>query len=236
MESYECEADRPVGWAILPPSLGGLSENRWVLYGHPRSGHSYKVALALSLMGQGFEFRLVDLEAPREQRRGDWRRDSQFGEVPVLLHDGRPITQSNAILQHLQATLAPEAWRVEPDRNGEWLFWEANRIGFSFPNYRFVGRPGAGVDATLVSWLRECLVADLGRMEEELTVSAFLTGGRPAIADLSCAAYLLLDDGASDLAAWPAVRTWLERLRGLPGWRSPAELMSADGIVAPISA
>lgn len=207
--------------------------SRWILYGHPLSGHSYKVALALSLLREPFEFRLVDLDQAREARRPDWRDDSRFGEVPVLLHDGQPITQSNAVLQHLQATLAPTAWETDPDRNAAWLFWEANRIGFSFPNYRFARRPRAGVEAAVVAWLHQRLLADLGGLEQELADQTFLVGERPAIADLSCAAYLLLDDGAYDLAAWPAIRAWLQRLRALPGWRSPAELMPADGMISP---
>lgn len=205
----------------------------WVLYGHPLSGHSYKVALALSLLGETFEFRLVDIDQVRGGRRPDWQADSRFGEVPVLLHDGQPITQSNAILQHLQAALAPQGWETDADRNAEWLFWEANRIGFSFPNYRFARRPEAGVETMIVEWLNQRLLPDLDRLEEELTGQAFLMGERPAIADLACAAYLLLDDGAYDLTSWPAVRAWLERLRALRGWRPPTELMSADGIISP---
>jgi glutathione S-transferase len=204
-----------------------------VLYGHPLSGHSYKVALALRLSGQVFEFRRVDIDQARDARRADWLAESRFGEVPVLLDGGRPVTQSNAILQHLQAAVAPPNWETDPDRNAEWLFWEANRIGFSFPNYRFARRPGAGVEAVVVDWLHRRLLPDLDRLEEELAGQAFLMGERPAIADLSCAAYLLLDDGAFDLAAWPSVRAWLGRLRALPGWRSPADLMSADGMISP---
>ena len=206
--------------------------SRWILYGHPLSGHSYKVALALNLLRQAFEFRFVDIDQAREARRPDWRGDSRFGETPVLLDDGRPVTQSNAILQHLQATLAPAAWETDPDRNAEWLFWEANRIGFSFPNYRFARRPVAGVEAAVIDWLHQRLLADLRLLEDELSDRAFLLGERPAIADLSCAAYLLLDDGAYDLTAWPAIQGGLRRLRALPGWRPPAELMSADRIVS----
>ena len=212
--------------------------NRWVLYGHPLSGHSYKVALTLSLLGQAFEFRFVDLDQARDARRPDWRDDSRFGEVPVLLDDGHAVTQSNTILLHLQAALAPADWETHPDRNAEWLFWEANRIGFSFPNYRFARRAGAEVDGAVIDWLHARLLADLGRLEAELANQAFLTGSRLAIADLSCAAYLLLDDGAYDLAPWPGIQRWLQRLRTFPGWRSPAELMSADRgyLVAPAGA
>lgn len=208
--------------------------SRWTLYGHPLSGHSYKVALALCLMGQTFEFRLVDLLEPRGARREDWRRDSRFGEAPVLLGEGGPpLAQSDAILLHLSDRLAPADWEAGRDCNAEWLFWEANRIGFSLPNYRLAVREG-GVEAAVTAWLRARLVADLDRLDTELAGAAFLTGGRPAVADIACAAYLILDEGeVFDLEAWPAVRAWLDRIRALPGWRSPAALMSADAVIEP---
>ena len=73
-----------------------------VLYCNRESGHSYKVALALRLMGIGFEQRPVDLNLPREQRPADFRSASLFGEVPVFVdEDGLAVCQSNAILDHI---------------------------------------------------------------------------------------------------------------------------------------
>ena len=43
-----------------------------ILYGHPESGHTYKVALALELAGVPFEYRWVDVFKPREQRAADF--------------------------------------------------------------------------------------------------------------------------------------------------------------------
>lgn len=203
------------------------------LFGHPASGHSYKVALALSLFGCPFTFRLVDIWTDRSARPGEWRKASRFGEAPVLLLNGEPLTQSNAILLRLSQTMAPLTWRTDRGLNAEWLFWEANRIGFSFPNYRVAIVEGSGVDAAVIEWLRARLLSDLGRLEQELADGGpYLTGGQPSVADLACAADLLLDDGAFDLTPWATVRGWLTALKALRGWRSPTDLMSKDGEVS----
>ena len=72
--------------------------NSLVLYGHPASGHSYKVALFLALARIDCRYRPVDIFAPIEKREPSFRKASRFGEVPVLVADGRSICQSNAIL------------------------------------------------------------------------------------------------------------------------------------------
>src|SRR5258707_12254432 len=107
-----------------------------VLYGHYESGHSYKVALALTLLSLDWEFREVEVFAPRETRREAWQASSRFGEVPVLVVDGRPLVQSDAILLHLARTTGRLGGGADLERSTEWLFWEANRIGLSLPNLR----------------------------------------------------------------------------------------------------
>src|SRR5262245_36527683 len=72
-----------------------------ILYGHPESGHTYKVALTLELAGISFEYRWVDVFKPRGERRADFEAASRFGEIPVLVDDGAPMAQSDAILLHL---------------------------------------------------------------------------------------------------------------------------------------
>lgn len=200
-----------------------------ILYGHPESGHTYKVALALELAGIPFEYRWVDVFGPREQRPVDFRAASRHGEIPVLV-DGAPLVQSNAILLHLadkHRVLGGES----PAMLGlarEWLFWEANRIGISLPNLRHYLRfddspaPPAGV----FDWLRGRLQSDLQRLDKELSGSPWLLGAAPSVADIACFAYLCYDDIGLDLGAFPAVLGWMSRLRALPGWRPPQELLA----------
>lgn len=106
------------------------------LYGSLQSGHSYKVRMALLLWNLPHDYRSIDLSVPAAERDPEWRRASRFGEVPVLICSGRALCQSNAILLHLARTHGILGWERDPELVGEWLFWEANRIGLSLPNYR----------------------------------------------------------------------------------------------------
>jgi len=206
-----------------------------ILYINRESGHSYKVALALRLMGIGFEQRPVDLNLPRAERPADFRAVSLFGEVPVFVgEDGLAVCQSNAILDHLARRYGKLDGRTSAQRTRvrEWLSWEANRIAMSLPHLRFSKRFTRAGEA-LEMWWTQRLQADLHRLDEALQGSAFLAGDAPTIADLSCCGYLFWADQAGvDLARWPAVVAWLERIRSLPGWCAPYDLLVASPPIA----
>jgi glutathione S-transferase len=210
-----------------PQSQEERAMPRYVLYGHPESGHSYKVALALNLLGVAWEYHEVEVFAPRETRRADWRAASRYGEIPVLLVDDRPIVQSDAILLHLARASGRLGWEVDPDRLTEWMFWEANRVGISVPNLRLYVKFEPRDDA-LTAWLRARAEADLGRLDEELAGRPFLLGDRPSVADLACCGYLFFADQAGlATSTWSNVEAWLERIRVLPGWAHPYALFAA---------
>jgi glutathione S-transferase len=199
-----------------------------VLYGHHESGHSFKVALTLSLAGIPYDFRWVDLATPSDLRPHEVRAVSKFNEVPVLLDDGRPLVQSNAILLHLAQKHRCLGGETE-DRHAlsrEWLFWEANRVGFSLANLRhlvyFEGEPAGPV----AEWLRSRVLLDLDRLDAELEARSFLLGDTISVADVSCCAYLVFAHQAHlDLARWPSVGRWLARIAECSGWQPPDRLM-----------
>ena len=199
-----------------------------VLYCHRESGHSYKVALALTLIGVPFEQRPVDLNLPRNQRPEDFRRASMFGEVPALIDEnGLAVCQSNAILDHLarRHRALDGATPAAQTRVREWLSWEANRLAMSLPHLRF-SRTFTPAGEALETYWTVRLNADLDRLDRALREDAFLVGGAPTIADISCCGYLFWADQADvDLAPWPAVVAWLERIRSLPRWQSPYALL-----------
>jgi len=200
-----------------------------VLYGHHESGHSYKVRLFLTLAGIPHRYVWVDTEIPRPGRPEEFRRVSQFGEVPVLVADGQPQAQSNAIL----LALARETGKFGPppgstwEQLTTWLFWEANRIGFSMANLRYYRRGFDTAPAGAVTWVESRALTDMDRLQQELSARPFLAGAAPSIADLSASAYVFLGAEAGvDLARWPAVSGWLDRIRALPGWKGQYVLMA----------
>lgn len=202
-----------------------------ILYCHHESGHSYKVALALSLIGVAFEQRPVDLNAPRAQRQADFVAASLFGEVPVLVFDdGLSVCQSNAILDTLARRYRKldgigERARV---RVREWLAWEANRLAMSLPHLRF-SRRFTPAGPVLDAWFTQRMHADLACLDVALTDADFLVGATPTLADVSCCGYLFWAGQAGvDLAQWPHVSAWLARMRAQPGWHSPYDLLQAQ--------
>jgi glutathione S-transferase len=196
--------------------------DRIKLFGNRESGHAYKVRLMLNLAQLPHEFEEIDLDLPREQRPEAFRSLAKYGEVPLLLHNERPYVQSNAILMHLAAhsgALDGDA-PATTERVREWLFWEANRIGFSLPNLRYCLRV-TGADPAVLAMLRQRYEADAARLERELADGRlFILGNSPTVADVSLCGYLFWADQAQ-VEVPAGVAGWLERIAALPGWRHP---------------
>jgi glutathione S-transferase len=202
-----------------------------VFYGHPESGHSYKVALALSMLELPHEYRWVDVFAPRDQRAADFRAASPFGEIPILVTDGVPLAQSNAILLQLMRRTRRLGGETEAraDQVQQWLFWEANRIGIALGNYRAFVRKEFDDDTSpeVVAWFKRRVEGSAERLDRAVSNRPFLLGDSITVADLSCSAYLFLAHEAGiDVTVWPAVHRWLGRIASQPGFGPIAELMS----------
>ncbi len=196
----------------------------FALFGNRESGHSYKVSLMLALAGIVHDYTEIDLAQPRAERPEPFRTLAKYGEVPLLLDDGTPYVQSNAILLHLAehgGVFGGESME-RLARAREWLFWEANRIGFSLPNLRYGLRiaPG-GLAPAVEALLRGRCDADIARLDAEFSDGrAFILGGLPSIADLSLCGYMFWPEQAGVILP-PRINAWLGRISALPGWRHP---------------
>ena len=197
------------------------------LYGHPDSGHAFKVRAALCHAGVEHDYQVVDIWRPLSDRSPDFQAASRFGEVPCLVDDdGVARVQSNAILLHLMDAHAvgDATQRV---RSVEWLCWEANKIGMCLPQLRVAARfePDAFTPGAL-AWLRSRYDSDVARLEIELSDGrAFITGEHVSVADFSLCGYLVFADEA-ELPVPDGVSGWLARMARLPGWQAPYELMA----------
>jgi glutathione S-transferase len=201
----------------------------FILYGNRESGHSYKVKLMLALTQTPHEYHSAPIDLPRDQRPAEFQAVSKFGEVPVLIDRGQAFVQSDAILLHLAQRTGKFFGRdaVDRDQVREWLFWEANRIGFSLPNLRFAMRWVPDTKPEVLDWIRARLFSDLDRMNSEFADKAFLMGEFATIADIACCGYMFwADQAAVDLTRWPNVQRWLRDISALPGWQHPYDLMA----------
>ncbi|MEL7025512.1 MAG: glutathione S-transferase family protein [Pseudomonadota bacterium] len=200
------------------------------LFGHPDSGHVYKVRLLLCTNQIAHDYETVDIFAPRESRSQEFQTSARFGEVPTLLDGDQSMSQSNAILVHLARRFGQ--WGAESEhrlqRVLEWLFWEANKIGMCLPQLR---ADRLFADSKLETearvWLLRRYQHDIDVLDRRLAkTGAFVIDQSITIADYSICGYLFFAEDAE--VEMPAnVTTWLNRLRDLTGWAPPKDLLSA---------
>ena len=189
------------------------------IYGDPISGNCLKVKWTAERLAIPFTWIDVDV-VKRETRTDAFLAMNPAGQVPtILLGDGRPLAQSNAIILHLAegSALIP-ADPYQRAKMLEWLFWEQYNHEPTIAVVRFqvkyLGKPRSEVDAGLI----ERAEAALTRMDRSLGGGGFLVGNALTLADISLVAYTrFARDGGFELAEWPAVDAWVRRVEtGLP--------------------
>jgi glutathione S-transferase len=141
--------------------------------------------------------------------------------VPTLvLDDGRPLAESNAILFYFaEGTSYLPGDRYERAQVLQWLFFEQYsqepNIAVVLFWVAYASAPAA--EAALES-RRRAGYAALDAMERHLSDRTFHVGERFTIADISLYAYThVAGEGGFDLAGYPAIRGWLDRVAGQPG-------------------
>lgn len=87
----------------------------FLLYSYWRSSCSYRVRIALNLKEIPYQTRAVHLvKDGGEQYKPDYLELNPMGRVPTLVHEGRALTESMAIMEYLEALEAYPAFRLFP--------------------------------------------------------------------------------------------------------------------------
>jgi maleylacetoacetate isomerase len=74
----------------------------FVLYSYFRSSASYRVRIAMNLKKLSYDYKAVHLiKNGGEQHDPEYRKLNPIAQVPTLVHNGRPIAQSMAIIEYL---------------------------------------------------------------------------------------------------------------------------------------
>jgi glutathione S-transferase len=195
-----------------------------------QSGNAYKVALMLALTRSSWEPLFVDF-FNGETRSPEFRaKINEMGEVPVLVHKGKSLTQSGAILTYLSEQ-SGMLGGDDADQRREilrWILFDNHKLTSYLATFRFFNAFAKPLDPAVMEFLRGRIRAALGIVEKHLAAQSFIIGNEPTIADLSLCGYLFYpaEEFGFDIPAdHPAIGAWLGRIKALPGWVHPYELM-----------
>ena len=109
-----------------------------------------------------------------------------------------------------------------------WLVFDNHKVNGFLGPYRFLKNfapaPNPGGEAFLLGRIG----GNLAIVNQRLEKAPYLLGEKPTIADISLAGYFFYppDEFGFDIAKdHPAIGAWTERIKALPGWKHPYELM-----------
>ena len=209
---------------------------RYKLHCFCQSGNSYKVALYLNCAGLDWEPVFVDF-FKGATREAQWRESvNEMGEAPVLETEGRKLSQSGVILTHLAQTTGKFAPADEDERLEalRWMLFDNHKFTSYLATYRFLKAfAPAGPRCQRAGVPQGPLRCRRGIVDKHLAKSKFMVGDKPTIADFSLAGYVYypVEEHGYDWAkTHPNIHAWTERLRALPGWKGPYELMPGERI------
>jgi glutathione S-transferase len=195
------------------------------LYCFAQSGNAFKVALMLNLCGAKWEARFVDF-FNGETRTPEYREKvNEMGEVPVLEHGTKRLSQSGVILHYL----ADHFRKFQGQDKLEvlrWILWDNHKLTSYVATLRFLVQFQKSGETPVTEFLRGRIKGSLGILDKHLSNSAFAAGNEPTIADFSMCGYLYWpEEFGVSWSDYPRIGAWLERIRKLPGWVHPYELM-----------
>ena len=194
------------------------------LYHMPSSGNSYKVRLLLAMLGKPFKAIGYETGDGTNLTGSDaFRTLNPKGKLPLLvLEDGRTLSESNAILLYMaEGTHYLPGNAYERALVTQWMFFE-----------QYDHEPNVAVRQSLLTYEHRkkdatpekmaALMAGgtraLNVMEEQLASTPFLIGDQFTVADICLFAYThCAETGGFDLADYPGISKWLERVASQPG-------------------
>ena len=183
------------------------------IYGDSISGNCLKLKWTADFLGLKYDWIETNI-LEGESRTPAYLAMNPAGQVPlIILDDGRPLAQSNAIILHFAegSSLIP----TDPyDRAKmlEWMFWEQYShepyVAVARFHVKYLGKPVEDLEPRLV----ERGGGALQRMELGLAGSPFLVGDSLTLADVALVAYTrVCHEGGFSLDLYPAVKAWVGR-------------------------
>jgi glutathione S-transferase len=202
------------------------------LYCFAQSGNAYRAALMLSLIGADWEPIWIDFFSGGVTRKPEYREEvNEMGEVPVLIHGKKKLTQSAVILTYLSDLTGKFKPQGEDERleSLRWIIFDNQKVNGFLGPFRFLknfAKPAG--DPVVLAFMKARIDGALSIVNKRLTGRQFLASDKPTIADISMTGYFYYpaEEFGFDIAKeHPAIAAWMERMQALPGWKHPYDLM-----------
>ena len=199
-----------------------MSNDRLTIYGDSRSGNCYKLKLLCAELGMSYDWREVDI-LEGATHTAEFLAMNANGKIPLLaLPDGRRLAESNAILCFLAD--GSELYAGDAFARAEilqWMFFEQYShepfIATSRFIIKYLGSPPerqADLEQKQAGGYQA-----LGVMESQLRERDYLVGYKYSIADIALFAYThVAGEGGFSLEDYPAINSWLERVKKRPNF------------------
>ncbi len=198
------------------------------LYCFGESGNAYKVALMMELCGADWKPRVVDF-FNGETRSDEYRSEiNEMGEVPVLVHGQRKLTQTGVMLEYLAGNFGKFGWNNDDERRDilRWMYFDNHKFTSYNATLRFMLTFLNSGETPVTEFLRGRADAAMQIVDKHLGTHEFMALDRLTIADFSLVGYMFYDGELGvDLNDYPNILKWRERISSLPGWKDPYDLM-----------
>ena len=116
--------------------------SEYQLYCFAQSGNAYRAALMLNLIGADWEPVWIDFFGKGVQRTPEYRTDvNEMGEVPVLVHGKRKLTQSGVILTYLSKRhrkVQARGTRTSELEALRWIIFDNQKVNGFLGPFRFL--------------------------------------------------------------------------------------------------
>jgi glutathione S-transferase len=191
------------------------------LYDYLPSGNGYKVRLLLTQLAVPFE--RVELDIIKgETRTPEFLHKFPNGRIPAVeIEDGKLLFESNAIIAYLaEGTPFMPVDRFQRAQVLQWLFFEqySHEPYIASVRYLMIHPDVKDSRRSIIEPLMRPRGYDaLAVMEAHLKSREWFVGERYSVADIALYAYThVADEGGFDLAGYPAIRAWLDRVKSQP--------------------
>ena len=202
------------------------------LYDYLPSQNAYKVRLLLSYLNQPYNTKFISIFEGEGQTE-EFLKINPTGTVPAIeTEDGKYIAESNAILMYLAEGTAylPED-RYLKAKVVQWLCYETEVIqaGIATLRHWTLTEKTKNRSEEMLQIKKDLCLKSLATMERHLSGNDFFCGNQYTIADIAIFAYThLAEEAGLTLKNYPALTTWIKRVKDQPGYLPDVHPYSID--------